>query len=112
MNSPMTSTSTSTSAPFLARSISSLTVPLSSNFHTSVSNSTFTCSTNSSSSQNVIKDKIYGPLTLHNSGIPNVGDYATLPHAFSHDHLLSFAKLSGDDNPMHFDDTFASQQGK
>ena len=61
-----------------------------------------------------IKDKIYGPLTLRKGSttLPEIGDYATLPHAFSHDHILTFAKLSGDDNPMHFDDEFARQQGK
>lgn len=35
--------------------------------------------------------------------LPAVGDRATLDHVFSEEDVLTFANLSGDDNPVHLD---------
>ena len=84
-----------------------------------------TTSSNTNTNTKSIKDKIFGSLTQQQEqqereqkeeqrqeySIPNIGDYAFLPHAFSHDNIVTFSQLSGDDNPMHLDDEYTRNQG-
>ena len=43
--------------------------------------------------------------------IPKVGDRATRSMTVTDEHIDAFARLSGDRNPVHFDDTFARSIG-
>ncbi|HYK98728.1 MAG TPA: MaoC family dehydratase [Candidatus Acidoferrales bacterium] len=43
--------------------------------------------------------------------IPSVGERATRAMTVSDEHIEAFARLSGDRNPVHFDDAFARRIG-
>lgn len=43
--------------------------------------------------------------------LPSVGDRASLSHVFTREDVAEFARLSGDDNPVHLDDQAARQAG-
>src|SRR5712692_1717546 len=43
--------------------------------------------------------------------VPAVGETATRSMLMTDDHIESFAKLSGDRNPLHFNDDFARSMG-
>jgi 3-oxoacyl-[acyl-carrier protein] reductase len=49
------------------------------------------------------------PTSLKNSSFEdiNVGDSASLTHAISQDDLNAFVRLTGDDNPLHVDESFS-----
>lgn len=40
-----------------------------------------------------------------------MGDHASVDHVFLADDIVAFARLSGDDNPIHLDDTAARAAG-
>jgi acyl dehydratase len=45
------------------------------------------------------------------SGLPTVGEQASVMHAFSQDDIAEFARLSGDTNPVHLDIEAAREMG-
>ena len=42
--------------------------------------------------------------------LPAAGEYDILEHTFGPKDVATFAKLSGDDNPIHLDDEYAARQ--
>ena len=43
--------------------------------------------------------------------VPSVGDTASVEHVFTQEDVAAFARLSGDDNPVHLDDDAARRMG-
>ena len=41
--------------------------------------------------------------------VPDLGRYCELNHTFSHDDVVRYAELAGDNNPIHIDPVFAEK---